>query len=81
LAAITRRGQLRPASRQELLEETMYCAARSPFIITKMKILDTYLSIYGTNTCLPRMFAKQPAIKAAPPTRLKDGFALPTQMI
>jgi hypothetical protein len=59
----------------------MYCPAGSPFIITKIKIFSIQLSIYGANTCLPRIIAKQPAIKAAQPTRLKDGFALPPQMI
>jgi hypothetical protein len=59
----------------------MYCVAGAPFIIAKVKIFGIYLSIYGANTCLPRIFAKQPAIKAPQPTRLKDGFALPQQMI
>jgi hypothetical protein len=46
-----------------------------------MKVGEIYSSISVANTRRPRIFAKQPAIKAAPPTRLKDGFVLPRQMI
>jgi hypothetical protein len=59
----------------------MYCVADAPVMIAKLKFFGIYLSIYGTNTCVPRIFAKQPAITAAQPARLKDGFALPRQMI